>query len=71
MTACSPKVNWQPSARWVVDGKFYTASGVSTGIDMALGFVHDLYGDEEARNICSQIEYLWNDDPHNDPFAVQ
>lgn len=28
-------VDWQPSARWVIDGKYYTSSGISAGIDMA------------------------------------
>lgn len=32
-------VIWIDKARWVVDGKFYTSSGVSAGMDMALGFV--------------------------------
>lgn len=27
-----PHVNWRPSARWVVDGKYWTSSGVSAGM---------------------------------------
>lgn len=30
----SNKVNWIRKARWVVDKKFYTSSGVSAGMDM-------------------------------------
>ncbi len=30
-------VLWVEKARWVVDEKYYTSSGVSAGIDMALG----------------------------------
>ena len=26
---------WVPKARWTVDGKFWTSSGVTAGIDMA------------------------------------
>lgn len=34
-------VKWVEEARWVVDGKFYTSSGVSAGMDMVLGFIRD------------------------------
>ncbi len=66
----SNKVDWQRKARWVIDGKFYTSSGVSAGIDMSLGFIADLYGVDAARKIAQDIEYIWNDDHENDPFAV-
>jgi putative intracellular protease/amidase len=36
-----PDVRWVRRARWVRDGKYYTSSGVSAGIDMTLGFVSD------------------------------
>jgi transcriptional regulator GlxA family with amidase domain len=56
-------------ARWVVDGHFYTSSGVSTGMDMTLGFISDLHGDTIARNVADSIEYIWNADRNLDPFA--
>ncbi|MCD2347793.1 DJ-1/PfpI family protein [Clostridium guangxiense] len=62
-------VNWQLCARWVADGKFYTSSGVSAGIDMALGFAADRFGVEKAKNIAHAIEYVWNSDKDNDLFA--
>ena len=31
----------EKKARWVVDGRFYTSSGISAGMDMALGFIAD------------------------------
>lgn len=62
-------VNWQPCARWVVDGKFYTSSGVSAGIDMALGFAADRFGVEKAKDVAHSIEYVWNSDKDNDLFA--
>lgn len=65
----SSKVEWIGRARWVVDGKFYTSSGVSAGMDMTLGFVADQFGQEKAEEIASRIEYLWNRDKNNDPFA--
>ena len=66
---CSDRVLWQSSARWSVDGKFYTASGVSAGIDMALGFLRDRFGEEKARRIERVTEYCWNSDANLDPYA--
>jgi putative intracellular protease/amidase len=66
----SSSVEWAGRARWVKDGKFYTASGISAGLDMALGFVADLWGEEEARGIANWLEYVWNSSSDNDPFAV-
>ena len=63
-------VLWVDRARWCVDGKFYTASGVSAGIDMTLGFISDCFGKKKAEEIADSIEYIWNKDPENDPFAI-
>ncbi|MFA6850519.1 MAG: DJ-1/PfpI family protein [Selenomonadaceae bacterium] len=63
------KVNWQMHARWSVDGKYYTSSGVSAGMDMALGFISDRFGREKASAVAVSIEYVWNDDQSNDLFA--
>lgn len=65
----SDRVFWQPSARWVKDGKFYTASGVSAGTDMALGFISDMCGKEVALSYARDIEYIWNSESDNDPFS--
>jgi len=64
-------VHWQGHARWVIDGKYVTSSGVSAGSDMALGLVERLYGRALAERIARGAEYSWNDDPTNDPFAVE
>lgn len=63
-------VIWKPKARWVSDGKFYTASGVSAGIDMALGFVCEQSGLDRAVYAANYIEYIWNRDKDEDPFSV-
>jgi putative intracellular protease/amidase len=60
-------VHWVKRARWTNDDKYYTSSGVSAGMDMTLGFVHDLHGNDTARDLCRQIEYIWNEDKDNDP----
>jgi putative intracellular protease/amidase len=70
-TSQNNEVLWQKKARWVIDGKFYTSSGVSAGTDMALAFVADKFGVEKAREIADRIEYIWNSNSQNDPFAVQ
>ena len=67
----SEKVDWIKKARWVKDGKYYTSSGVSAGIDMTLGFLSDLHDRETAEGIANRIEYIWNCDMDNDPFAVE
>lgn len=64
-----PNVEWIAHARWVVDGKFYTSSGVSAGMDMSLGFIADRFGSQISAEIADAIEYIWNDDKGNDPFA--
>ncbi|MFF8717581.1 DJ-1/PfpI family protein [Streptomyces sp. NPDC015184] len=43
--------------RWVEDGHFITAAGVSAGIDMALHLVGRLAGNEVARMVQLFIEY--------------
>ncbi len=63
------KVNWIRQARWVVEGKYYTSSGVSAGMDMALGFLSDLHGREFALDTARQIEYRWIDNKDEDDFC--
>ncbi|MGH3246910.1 MAG: DJ-1/PfpI family protein [Trebonia sp.] len=50
----------QRGERYVFDGKYATAAGVSAGIDMALALAARVAGDEEAQRIQLAIEY----DPH-------
>jgi putative intracellular protease/amidase len=63
------EVKWIKKARWVVDGKFYTSSGVSAGMDMALGFIADRLGKDRAVEIAVHIEYIWNSNKEYDIFA--
>ena len=63
------EVLWKRKARWMVDGKFYTSSGVSAGIDMSLGFLEDNFGKHVAIQIGKTLEYVWDDDRTHDPFA--
>jgi putative intracellular protease/amidase len=70
VTAQGPGVDWQPRARWVVDGKFYTSSGVSAGMDMALALIAASAGADTAHAVAGYAEYRWNSDPDDDPFAA-
>lgn len=64
-------VNWDKKARWKIDGKYYTSSGVSAGMDMAFGFLSDRHGIDFARKIAKQIEYNWIEDKDYDNFIAQ
>lgn len=64
-----PQVAWKRIARWTNDGKYYTSSGISAGMDMALGFLRDILNLEVAERIVREMEYNWNSDMQNGPFA--
>lgn len=64
----SDQINWLKQARWVVDGKFYTSSGVSAGMDMALGFIADRHDIETAHRVANHTEYRWQENSDIDDF---
>lgn len=66
-----PKTEWNKAARWVVDDKYWTSSGVSAGMDMAFGFLADRFGAEFARKSATRIEYVWNENKDDDTFVAQ
>jgi len=68
-TPLGPKVDWVKKARWIEDGKFFTSSGVSAGMDMALAAIAHLYGVEIARKMAVESEYEWHEDSTWDPFS--
>ena len=67
--SCGEAVKWQERARWVRAGKFYSASGVAAGMDMALGFISDHFDKELAQNIANETEYNWQKSSKKDKFA--
>lgn len=67
----SLRTQWIEKARWVTDGKYYTSSGISAGIDMALAFVQDRAGEAVARQIATRIEYRWQQDSQQDEFCLK
>ncbi|KAI9158052.1 Isonitrile hydratase [Paramyrothecium foliicola] len=61
-------VNWVAKARWVVDGKLWTSSGVSAGVDMTLAWVEHEYGKNVSDH--SKLMMEWNHlEQEDDPFA--
>ena len=65
----SEKVQWQQQARWVEDGKVFSSSGVSAGIDMALAVIAKLVSQQAAEDTATFAEYSWQRDANCDPFA--
>ena len=66
-----PAVSWVDSARWVVDQRYWTSSGVAAAMDMTLDLIRHLVGEDLARRVAQFAEYHWHDDPDEDPFAGQ
>lgn len=66
-----PRVEWIRRARWVEDGKFFTSSGISAGMDMTLALIARAADREVALESARRAEYVWNEDPGNDPFAAE
>ena len=69
VTKASDRVDWVRKARWVEDGKYWTSSGVSAGMDMALAVLERLQGPDVAKEAAIQAEYDRHTDPAWDPFA--
>ena len=65
-----PNVDWVRDARWVEDGRYFTSSGVSAGMDMSLGLIQHIWGAELCTQVAQWAEYHWNNDKTSDPFAA-
>lgn len=65
-----PDVKWLKSSRWAADGKYWSSSGVSAGMDMAIGFIQEKNGREKALQVCQFTEYIWNENMDEDPFSM-
>ncbi|KAK0651153.1 class I glutamine amidotransferase-like protein [Cercophora newfieldiana] len=70
VTRHGKNVTWVPSARWVHDGKVWTSSGVSAGMDMMVAFLRHVYGDPVVNTSVNNVEYAPHVDPSWDPFSV-
>ena len=70
-TSFGENVRWIRQARWTVDGKYYTSSGVSAGMDMTFGFLSDRHDPDFARMVAYQMEYHWQENKDLDGFYKQ
>ncbi|MBB5396128.1 DJ-1/PfpI family protein [Mucilaginibacter sp. AK015] len=43
--------------RYVKSGKYWTSAGVSAGIDMSLGLINDIMGEEYTQTVMLDLEY--------------
>ena len=64
----NPKTTWVAKARWVEEGRIWTSSGVTAGIDMGHGFLKHLVGDDVANAIRGIVEVSVHT-RDDDPFA--
>ncbi len=64
-----PDVEWVCKARWVSDGRFWTSSGVSAGMDMSLALIEEIHGADLATLIANATEYERHNDATWDPFS--
>lgn len=72
VTSRAEGVDWVPTARWVADGKIWTSSGVSAGMDMMYAFLKHFYGDDDEvlARVMNGIEYAPHTNADWDPFSV-
>jgi transcriptional regulator GlxA family with amidase domain len=63
------QVKWEKEARWVEDGRFFTSSGVSAGMDMSLAMIARILDQQTAEQFACWAEYEWHQDAGWDPFA--
>ncbi len=69
MVQTGPATQWVAEARWVEDGRIWTSSGVSAGMDMALAVMAHHYDLDKAEKAALFAEYDWHKDAGWDPFA--
>jgi transcriptional regulator GlxA family with amidase domain len=69
VTSQGPKVNWVPSARWVVDGNIWSSSGVSAFIDVTFAWLEAIFGSDIAVSTADGMEYERHTDPSWDPYS--
>ena len=68
-TALGPCTYWRARARWVRDGKVWSSSGVSAGIDVTFAWMAAVFGDETAADVANGMEYVRHLNASDDPFA--
>ncbi|KAM0553885.1 hypothetical protein ACHAPJ_007231 [Fusarium lateritium] len=73
MMEMGPKVNWVSPARFVIDGKVWSSSGVTSGLDLIFAFIGHFWGTEQSERIASIVEHVprvATDDPFSKHFNI-
>ncbi|KAF4975604.1 hypothetical protein FZEAL_7634 [Fusarium zealandicum] len=73
MTSMGPKVNWVSPARFVIDGKVWSSSGVTSALDLVFAFIETYWGSEQSQRIAGIIEHvprIATDDPFSAKFNI-
>ncbi|CAG7556675.1 unnamed protein product [Fusarium equiseti] len=73
MKEMGPKVNWVSPARYVIDGKVWSSSGVTSGLDLIFAFISTFWGNERSELIASIVEHVprnATDDPFSKHFDI-
>ena len=61
LRAVSARIDVQPGARFVDNGKYLTSAGISAGIDMSLYLVARLGGTALADLVVREMQYDWRE----------
>ncbi|KAK4228377.1 class I glutamine amidotransferase-like protein [Podospora fimiseda] len=71
ITPLHPNVNWTVPARWVDDGKVWSSSGVTAGMDLMYAFLREKYPDGEklAQRFEDITEFVSVRNSSWDPWA--
>ncbi|KAF7538774.1 hypothetical protein G7Z17_g12565 [Cylindrodendrum hubeiense] len=74
MTAKGPNVKWVSPARFVIDGKVWSSSGVTSALDLVFAFLETYWGSEQSQTIANMIEHqplAADDDPFSEILGVE
>ncbi|KAL1408577.1 hypothetical protein Q8F55_005390 [Vanrija albida] len=67
-TQAMGKANWISPARYVVDGKVWSSSGVTAALDLTFALISTYWGVDAAADIAKGLEHI-PAKPLDDPFA--
>ncbi|KAF4473565.1 hypothetical protein FAGAP_12984 [Fusarium agapanthi] len=73
MKEMGPRVNWVSPARYAIDGKVWSSSGVTSGLDLIFAFMSTFWGAEQSERIASIVEHVprvATDDPFSRHFNI-
>jgi transcriptional regulator GlxA family with amidase domain len=69
VTSVRRQVNWMHKARWMHQGRFWTSSGISSGMDLVAAYIREMYGEKIGALITDVLEYTPELNPDNDSLV--